>query len=257
MGKSERQRNEMDFFKKYQDYVQKLYESPFIHEKKDFISESCIVGNQSTAIDSQINSSQLKSLLQKARKASEFVGKSQISISESEAQLMSFFIKLFQCQTFIEIGTLTGYSSLWILSALNQGGTLWTLEKDPSHSKIAGDILNEWSGTTRGIVLTGEAEKSLFELSNKGPFDGIFIDGNKSAYLKYLSWAEKNVKKGGLIIADNIFLRGAVWGDETSVFSANQISVLKEFNQRLSNPEKYLSVFLPTSEGLSVSKKLF
>ena len=105
-------------------------------------------------------------------------------------------------------------------------------------------------------MLEGAAEDSLKTLSAKGPFDGIFIDANKGAYLDYLLWAEKNLRPGSLVMADNVFLRGGVWGDTSSSFSAAQIKVVREFNARLADRRKYESVMIPTSEGLFVARLL-
>jgi predicted O-methyltransferase YrrM len=199
-------------------------------------------------------------LFEEAREASRELGKAGISLSPHEARLMSVLIHMHKCQKFVEIGTLTGLSALWILQGLQPGGELWTLEKDEKHIKIANQVFEKYrKGDTDKKVnlLEGDAQVTFASLEGHGPFDGIFIDGNKSAYGVYLDWAEKNLRKGGLIIADNVFLGGAVLTGNKATFSKKQIEVMKAFNERLADPKLYLSSVIPTSEGLFVALKLF
>lgn len=195
----------------------------------------------------------------KSRQAAQELGLERISISWPEAQLLGFFVRLFHCEKFVEIGTLTGFSAMAILQALSEKGCLWTFEKNQVHADKARPILDQFiqGGQKKFSLEVGDAVVKLPEIESKGPFDGIFIDGNKAAYGKYLDWAEKNIKKGGVIIADNVFLGGSVWGAPSSTFDEKQIKVMKEFNQRLSDTSRYLSSAVPTSEGLLVAQKLF
>ena len=85
----------------------------------------------------------------------------------------------------------------------------------------------------------------------------VFIDANKAGYIKYLDWAEKNVRRGGLIVGDNTFLFGALWGDMRGGHGIESwmISIMHEFNRRLANPALYNSVLLPTAEGMTIAQK--
>jgi predicted O-methyltransferase YrrM len=98
----------------------------------------------------------------------------------------------------------------------------------------------------------GKAEDYLEDLLLKGPFDGVFIDANKSAYPAYLEWSLRAVKKGGLILADNTLLRGVVPEDGEPAPS-KIIQNLRNFNGKLSDPSLFDSVIIPTDEGLSVA----
>jgi predicted O-methyltransferase YrrM len=98
---------------------------------------------------------------------------------------------------------------------------------------------------------------TLASLESHGPFDVLFIDGNKAAYGDYLAWGEKNVRTGGLIIADNVFLSGAVWGDPTEQkFNEKQIGAVKRMNELAFQSKNFESYFVPTEEGMLVCKKL-
>lgn len=199
-------------------------------------------------------------LIHQARAAAVELGKAQISLSPSEARLMATIIQSHRCKKFVEIGTLCGTSALWILHSLASGGELWTFEKDRDHAKVAKDIFKLYSKTEENKkvhLIEGDAQETLKSINGDGPFDGIFIDGNKSAYGTYLDWAEENLKKGALILADNVFLGGAVFTGNTAIFSKKQIEVMRAFNERLANPEKYFSTIVPTGEGLTMAIKLF
>jgi predicted O-methyltransferase YrrM len=197
---------------------------------------------------------------QKSRAFAEELGLGKICLSPAEGHLLSFLVRGHQCRKFVEIGTLTGLSAQYILEGLGAKGELWSLEKTELHAQKAREALAEHSLGKNVHIIVGDARITLGSLNVSGPFDGVFIDGNKAAYGDYLTWAEANVRLGGLIIADNVFLNGAVWGDnegQSQKFSDKQVKVLQAFNKRLSDPALYDSVLLPTKEGLLVAVKIF
>jgi predicted O-methyltransferase YrrM len=188
-----------------------------------------------------------------AKNLSETLNKGGISLSAYEGYLLYFFIKTNNCKKVVEIGTLTGYSSLWISQALPADGQLWTIEKNAKHAEAAKQIFSKAKDPKINLVI-GDASEKLKELEPLGPFDAVFIDGNKSAYLSYLNWTERNLRSGGLLLADNTLLRGAVFVDEqTNAFSKKQISVMNEFNHQLATGTKFQSLLLPTEEGFTVA----
>jgi len=195
--------------------------------------------------------------MSKARENSDKLGLGAISISATEAQIIKFHLAGIQPKTAVEIGTLTGLSALHILEILPPSGKLFTLEKSTEHAAMAQEVLAAEIEKKRCQIIVGDAQVSLKTLSPQGPFDAVFIDGNKAAYLDYFNWAIENTRAGGLIFVDNIFLAGAVWGDETKQrFNAKQIGVVHEMNQLAFQFPKLTSVIIPTEEGLLISKKL-
>lgn len=197
-------------------------------------------------------------LLESARRGSSQLGLSPISLGDLELSILSTLVRTSGARKFVEVGTLTGASGLAILSGLGENGQLWTFEKEEKHAALARPVLTEGARKYKNKVdlIVGDAEENLFLIEHAGPFDGIFIDGNKSAYGDYLAWAEKNLRTGGIVIADNVFLRGAVWGEESS-FSPKQAQVMNQFNKRLMDPQYYESCIIPTSEGLLLALKKF
>jgi predicted O-methyltransferase YrrM len=196
----------------------------------------------------------------KSRTFAEELGLGAICLSASEGHLLAFMVRMHECRRFVEIGTLTGLSAQYILEGMGGKGELWTLEKTDLHAKKALEALAEHPSGKNAHVVVGDARFTLETVKVSGPFDGVFIDGNKAAYGDYLAWAEKNVRPGGLIIADNVFLNGAVWGaneGQSQKFNDKQVKVMQDFNQRLADPTLYDSVILPTKEGMYFGVKMF
>ena len=202
--------------------------------------------------------SELTPFEKKSREASEKLGLAGISLSREEAHLLRWLVASQPAVKAVEIGTLTGLSGLYILDGLMPSGKLWTLEKSEAHALEAKPILEEFAkekGKSVELVL-GDARETLKKVSNEGPFDFIFVDGNKAAYGDYLDWAENNLRPGGLLVADNVFLSGAVYGEEKPQFSDKQIRIMQDFNKRLMDSRIWNAAPVPTSEGLFVAKKI-
>ena len=195
-------------------------------------------------------------MMVRARENSDKLGLGAISISSTEAQIIKFHLGGLQPSKVVEIGTLTGLSALHILEVLPADGILFTLEKSPEHASLAQKALAAEITKKRCEIIVGDAQENLKGLSAKGPFDAVFVDGNKAAYLDYFNWAIENTRKGGLIFVDNIFLAGAVWGDETrQKFNSKQVGVVQQMNQLAFSHSGLRSVVIPTEEGLLISQK--
>lgn len=198
-----------------------------------------------------------------SRAAAQDLGLARISLSAAEGNLVSFLLKAIGARRCVEIGTLTGLSAQYILEALPADGKLWTFEKSEEHADRAREIFSKAGLDPRVQLMVGDAQVRLEEITAFGPFDAVFIDGNKAAYGHYLAWAEKNLRRGGLILADNVFLGGAVWGATPAAeergprFSEKQVRVMREFNRRLSDMTLYDSTLVPTAEGLFCALKKF
>ena len=192
-----------------------------------------------------------------ARKFSETLNLEGISLSSVEANILKFFVEEIKALKIVEIGTLTGLSALYVLEGLSEKAQLWTLEKSEEHADLAAQALKNYIEKKQCHILVGDAREELQKLSSQGPFDLVFIDGNKAAYLDYFNWAVANLNVGGIIIADNVFLSGAVWGDQAAQkFNDKQVKTLQEMNKLAYEDKKLRSILIPTEEGLLVCKKL-
>ena len=99
--------------------------------------------------------------------------------------------------------------------------------------KKSQEILKDSAEDRKIKWICGQALDSLKSIETEGPFDMVFIDADKEAYLEYLDWAEKHLKTGGLLAADNTFLFGAVYGESERSPQPKTIEIMKEFNRRL------------------------
>ena len=194
--------------------------------------------------------------MQLSRKFADQLGLGGISVSQVEAHLLRFLVALIQPKKIVEIGTLTGLSCQYFLQSLQQDGMIYTLEKSPEHIDLATLALKPWIDKGQCKIIIGDAREQLPRLTTKGPFDAIFIDGNKAAYKDYWLWAKSNIRSGGIILIDNVFLAGAVWGDTSKQkFSDKQIQTVKDMTTDVLADLNFKSSFVPTEEGLLLAVK--
>jgi predicted O-methyltransferase YrrM len=180
-----------------------------------------------------------------------------IQVGEPDARLLQFLARLSGAKSVVEVGTLYGYSTLCWARAIPRDGVVYSVDVNETHHKRAAELLKPAAEWAKIKLITGDAKEKLKELSSKGPFDIVFIDANKSGYLDYLDWAEENVRVGGLIIGDNTFLFDALFGiSRDPNMGEKQKAVMREFNKRLANPERYNSAIIPTGEGITVAQRL-
>ncbi len=200
-------------------------------------------------------------LLKEVRKKVTDLGVVGMQVGAEEGKILHFLVKSFGIKKVVELGTLGGYSAIWMARALPEDGMVYTIDRDRRHIEVAKEMFSKCEVGERITLLEGEGKDKLHEIENKGPFDMIFIDADKAGYGDYLFWAEKNIRKGGLIVGDNTFLfntvfldifpKGAARGDEKSHSS------MREFNHRLADPKKYNSIMIPSEEGMTIAQKLF
>ena len=156
------------------------------------------------------------------------------------------------------MGALAGYSTIWLAEALPEDGHIYTIERDKNRIARCRETFKLFPNRSKITLLEGFASDKLKDLTSKGPFDMIFIDADKLNYATYLDWAEKNIKKGGLIIGDNTLLFGAMYLKEVpDRVSPAAMKSMHAFNNRLANPKKYTSIMIPTEEGLTIAIKNF
>lgn len=179
-----------------------------------------------------------------------------MSVSSVEARLLKFFVESHGVKSVVEIGSLYGYSAMAMGLGLPEDGKIYCLEKDQDRADRINKHLSQSSLVCEFDVIAGDALEGLKTIEKEGPFDMVFIDANKGAYCDYLDWAETHTKSGSLIIGDNTFLFGSLWGESRgSKVSQKQIDVMDRFNKRLSDESKYMSIMIPTLEGMTVAKR--
>jgi predicted O-methyltransferase YrrM len=129
-----------------------------------------------------------------------------------QGKFLELLVRISGARRILEIGTLGGYSTIWLAGALAEGGRIVSLELDSHHAKVARANLENAGVLDRVDLRVGRAIESLEALEKSGaaPFDLIFIDADKQSYPEYLDWALKLSRPGTVIVADNVVREGKV-----------------------------------------------
>lgn len=157
--------------------------------------------------------------LDRAFRAPAAKGMPEIQVGPSEGKLLYLMLKLISARKVVEVGTLAGYSALWMARALPDDGRLWTLESEPSHAEVARENISAAGLDGIVTILEGRAQDMLPGLARKGPFDAVFLDADKGGYAFYTDWASENLRSGGLLMADNAFFFGELLSDKPDAAS--------------------------------------
>lgn len=155
--------------------------------------------------------------LTSALSASDQAGLPQIAVAGNQGKLLYLLAKTQGARTVLEIGTLGGYSTIWLARALPEGGRLISLEYSEAHAEVARANLSQAGLDGIAEVRTGAALETLPKLAAEpgaGPFDLFFIDADKKNNPHYVEWALRLSRPGSLIIVDNVIRGGAVLSGE-------------------------------------------
>ncbi|KAI0082708.1 O-methyltransferase family 3 protein [Panus rudis PR-1116 ss-1] len=149
--------------------------------------------------------------LEFALKNSEENGLPRIAVSTSEGKLLNLLARSIGAKRVLEVGTLGGYSTIWLARALPEDGKLITLELEQKHANVARANLEHAGVSSKVDIIVGPAADSIVKLKPEpAPFDLAFIDADKENNLTYFLEAKRLVKKGGVIIVDNVVRNGKV-----------------------------------------------
>ncbi|MCU0542757.1 MAG: O-methyltransferase [Oscillatoriaceae cyanobacterium Prado104] len=135
-----------------------------------------------------------------------------INVAPNQGKLLHILALSHGVKRILELGTLAGYSTIWLARALPPDGKLISLEAEPKHAEVARANLDRAGLTDRVEVRLGPALETLPKLAAEGqePFDLVFIDADKTNAAEYFSWALKLTRRGSLIVTDNVVRNGAV-----------------------------------------------
>lgn len=147
-------------------------------------------------------------VLESALAASAEAGLPQIEVTANQGKFLYLLALLRGAESILELGTLGGYSTIWLARALPEGGRLITLEADPRYAEVARANLQRAGVTDRVEVLVGRALDTLPTLGRR--FDLVFIDADKASSADYVHWAVQLTRRGSVIVLDNLVRGGAV-----------------------------------------------
>lgn len=150
----------------------------------------------------------LDGAIQRAHRA----GLPEIQVSPPLGRLLHILARSIAARSILEIGTLAGYSAIFLARALPPGGRLITLELDPRHADIARENLAHAGLASLATVIQAPALESLPRLATDpaAPFDLVFIDADKAATPRYFEWALRLSRPGAIIVVDNVVRSGAI-----------------------------------------------
>ncbi|HEY7873891.1 MAG TPA: O-methyltransferase [Actinomycetota bacterium] len=168
--------------------------------------------------------------LDEALRASEAAGLPAIQVTPNQGKLLYLLAKLGGARSILEIGTLGGYSTIWLARALPDGGRLTTLELDAGYAEVARANV-ERAGIGDAVeIRVGRALETLPVLAaeDAGPFDLVFVDADKPSNPEYFTWALELTRPGSLIVVDNVVRDGAVVDADTEDPGVQGVRLLNE-----------------------------
>jgi len=193
----------------------------------------------------------LEGILERAHAA----GLPDIHVSPGQGKLLYLLTKIAGAKRILEVGTLGGYSTVWLARAMQAGGKLTTLELDPAHVAFARETLQLAGLGDICEVIQGRGLDTMAAL--EPPFDLVFLDANKDHYPAYLKHAVRLLRPGGLLLADNVVRKGAVLAPEGMDASAIGAAA---FNQALAEHDQLEAIILQQvgikgHDGLAIARK--
>ena len=175
-----------------------------------------------------------------------------MQVSISQCHFLHLIIKISNIKNVLEIGTFTGLSALSIALALPDDGKLTALDKDKETNKIAVSFFKKANQDKKIQTIVKPALDSLDELK-KQKYDMVFIDADKLNYKEYYEKSLKIIKKGGLIIIDNVLWHGEVADEKNNdKFTIN----IREFNKFVSEDKRVEQIIIPLGDGMTVCRVL-
>jgi len=173
-----------------------------------------------------------------------------INVSPEEGKLLHLLLLLIEAKNVLEIGSLGGYSGVWLARALPADGRLVTIERDPKHARIAREAFAAAGLQDRIELIEGPALDVLPTL--KPGFDAVFIDADKEPLPHYFAWGMKLLRRGGLLLCDNAFFHGAAVDPNDDSPNAEGV---RKFNELASRDPRLVATIIPVRDGLVIGVK--
>src|SRR5215831_9295140 len=168
-----------------------------------------------------------------------------IGVAANQGKMLMLMAQMIGARKILEVGTLGGYSTIWLARGLSEGGKLITLESQNKHADVARK--NVARAGLDGVVdvRVGDAKETMPELLRigAGPFDLIFLDADKEGYPLYFEWSLKLSRKGTVIIADNVVRQGEVINTRTKDPS---VPGMRKFNKAVSRENRVSATAIQT-----------
>ena len=183
--------------------------------------------------------------LKDATKSLDIEGLPHISVSPNQGKFLQVMALACNATKILELGTLGGYSTIWLGRMLPENGKLITIEFDKHHANVAKKNIDNAGLTKKVDVRVGKASDILPKMiaNNEGPFDMIFIDADKPPYAEYFEYALSLSRPGTLIICDNVIREGKVLDNKST---DDKVQGVQRLNKMLGNNKKVTATILQT-----------
>lgn len=191
-------------------------------------------------------------ILRKVWESNRDKGLPAINIKSEEGRFLQLLARASGAKKAVEVGTLGGYSGIWIARGLLPGGKLITLERERHRAQIAREHFAMAGLNDEVEVRVGNAHDLLSALEDEGPFDFVFIDADKTGYESYFKWGIENVRNGGIICAHNAFRGGSVLANSGN---DEDTAAMQAFNRRVATDRRVISTIFPAGDGIVVAVK--
>ena len=191
-------------------------------------------------------------VLAEIRERSLAAGLPEIEVARLDGRHLEAIARAARAKKIVEIGTLGGYSGVCLARALPPEGTLDTFEFEPKHAEVARESFRRAGLAGRVRIHLGRAIEKLPEIARDGPFDVVFVDADKAGYPDYYRWAAANLRRGGVLLADNVVR--AAFGPQEG-WSRESVEALDRFNRLLAAGKEFVPTFIPTVEGMAMGVK--
>lgn len=186
-----------------------------------------------------------------ARSAPEREQMPRISVEPFEGKLLNLLAQLVGARKIVEIGTLAGYSGIWLARALPEDGQLYTLEISSKHVEVAQANFERAGVSDRVTIQHGNAIDHLNKLTDKGPFDMVFLDAKRDQYLDYLKWTAANLRIGGLLVSHNAH-RGALAAQQPDNEDA---AMMNQFLHAVAEHPQLTATIISMGDGMLAARK--
>lgn len=202
---------------------------------------------QWSAVDEYIASLWMpdNAILEETLRRSEAAGLPAIHVAPTHGQFLMLLARSIGAKSILEIGTLGGYSTIWLAQALPDEGELVTLEVNPHHATVARENLSRAGVIDKADIRVGEALHTLAQLASepRKPFDFIFVDADKENNTAYFEWALRLARVGSVIIVDNVVRNGEVIDADST---DSRVQGVRRFYERVSREPRVTSTALQT-----------
>lgn len=182
-------------------------------------------------------------------------GKPAMNIGPEQGRALQVLMAAIRASRVLEVGTFYGYSAVWIARALPADGRLVCLEVSAEHARKAGGFLAEANLAHLVEIRVGPGVELLPGLADETPFDLIFLDADRESYPQYLDQVQRLLRPGGILVVDNVYLKGRLAEPAPSADSpyAAGYAGMTTLLDQLASSRQWASTVLPYEDGLAVA----